>query len=90
MRIETDMPLSSLIEKLLRGEAAEFHDEEDVYKRQPNDKKEVIFERFVKLDSFTQGLGLGLSPVSYTHLDVYKRQSIPRTDLSWTIRRVWI
>ena len=27
----------------------------------PNDKKEVIFERFVKLDSFTQGLGLGLS-----------------------------
>lgn len=25
----------------------------------PNDKKEVIFERFVKLDSFTQGLGLG-------------------------------
>ena len=24
-------------------------------------KKEVIFERFVKLDSFTQGLGLGLS-----------------------------
>ena len=28
MRIETDMPLSSLIEKLLRGEAAEFHDED--------------------------------------------------------------
>ena len=27
----------------------------------PNDKTEVIFERFVKLDSFTQGLGLGLS-----------------------------
>lgn len=28
MRIETDMPLSSLIEKLLRGEAAELHDED--------------------------------------------------------------
>lgn len=28
MRIETDMPLSSLIEKLLREEAAEFHDED--------------------------------------------------------------
>ena len=28
MRIETEMPLSSLIEKLLRGEAAEIHDED--------------------------------------------------------------
>ena len=28
MRIETDMPLSDLIEKLLRGEAAEVHDED--------------------------------------------------------------
>ena len=28
MRIETNMPLSSLIEKLLKGEAAEVHDED--------------------------------------------------------------
>lgn len=27
----------------------------------PDDKKEKVFERFVKLDSFTQGAGLGLS-----------------------------
>lgn len=27
----------------------------------PNDKKESIFDRFVKLDSFSQGTGLGLS-----------------------------
>lgn len=27
----------------------------------PKEKKEIIFERFYKVDSFTQGSGLGLS-----------------------------
>ena len=38
----------------------------------PPDKPGMIFKRFDKVDSFAQGAGLG--PVSYTHLDVYKRQ----------------
>ena len=28
------------------------------------------------------GIGFGYSPVSYTHLDVYKRQMLQRSDIS--------
>ena len=40
----------------------------------PEDKQELVFQRFEKLNEFVQGTG----SVSYTHLDVYKRQVINR------------
>ena len=31
---------------------------------------------------------LGLEPVSYTHLDVYKRQALPMSSLAWIMMRL--
>ena len=45
----------------------------------PDHEKQHIFDMFYTADNVRgdgrRGLGLGLSPVSYTHLDVYKRQA---------------
>ena len=47
-----------------------------------DESKEHIFDMFytaaTKIADSRRSLGLGLAPVSYTHLDVYKRQSISR------------